>query len=378
MLKRTWGIGLITAAALILAGCSNGDDVATLNGDQSASSQTQADRARDMVKCLNDAGIEATAEDYGSTNGDLGLQFDSTKPYALSYGNGGSEMGGGNATTEAEQEAIWEHLNELVAKYDPYINGGGGAEMVIEAGGAAGTTGGTVGIGADPSEASDTASQEPSEQPGEEPSDEPSDGEEVTEEFPVTPPYLIIGDQDYTESFVKCLEETGFTEPEYHVDPAEEIEQKQLTLEATNEWIKCARENGYPNLKDPPAPKADEWMTQPTAVLPVEITPAELRALLEVCPNFNEEDHKAVDDATMDLDYDAMTTSELMDFYRDLLKQYPGATDPQIGFDVPGWDGTSNWSDEVDQATMDKLDELQQVLYEKINAYYESLSPEIG
>jgi hypothetical protein len=266
-------------------------------------------------------------------------------------------------------------LNELIAKYDPsvlnqYAESSGGTVVY-------GSSGSAV---AEPTEASEAAEEEPAEEPSTaatapEESPEPGDAEETgepEEEFEQPPPYLIVGDTDHTEAYVKCLKTTGFTQPEYKPDPKEELKEKQRTLEATTDWLTCARENGYPNLKDPPAPKADEYQTQPMALLPADITEAELRALLATCPNFDAEDMAAGAKEAENLFTDDMGYTESMKLYDELIEKYPGMIQPSLGFDAPGFNG--DWST-VTEETMEgpdyeRLSKLQMVLQEPIDEFY--------
>jgi hypothetical protein len=121
---------------------------------------------------------------------------------------------------------------------------------------------------------------------------------------------LIVGATDHTETFRACVEESGYTEPVFQADPAEEIKEKQAILSVTVAWAKCARENGYPDLADPLPAVADQWVTTPTAVLPAETTPEDLAGLLAECPADAESEY-----------YDG------------------GPVSAEIGFDVPGFRG---------------------------------------
>jgi hypothetical protein len=211
---------------------------------------------------------------------------------------------------------------------------------------------------------------------GVEPSEEDPDA--VVEDVEQTPAYLIVGDRDHTEAFVGCLDSTGYTEPEYKQDPKEELREKQRTLEATTAWIKCARENGQPDLKDPPAPVADEWQTNPTALLPADISEAELRALLAVCPNFDEEQTVAHDEEWEKEYREDMSMAEVNDLVDKLAAKYPLTWSPSIGFDVPGYRNSADWEgyEELSDADRERLDALQQVMQEASQAYYDKISAE--
>ncbi|MDR2380619.1 MAG: hypothetical protein LBE08_05500 [Bifidobacteriaceae bacterium] len=358
---------LVLTGALTISGCTAGDDVATLGGTEGANAnKSQADTARDMVKCLQEAGIDAEFNDWGSDQGDFTIQ--TTGVWAMSLGgDSGSMMSAGTeAGTEEDWVAAQRRLAPLVAKYDP---------SMAEAMGGAASEAETWVSAPVPVDAATTAVDEPEESVTEPPVDESL---EIEEGIPTTPPYLIVGDQDYTEDFVACLEETGFTTPEYTVDPNEELRMKRLYLEPTTEWIRCARENGYPNIKDPDPPKADEYQTQPTAVLPADITEGELRALLEVCPNFDPVDLAAFDKEAATIQDQDLSYEEYLDLFEELYKKYPGALTPDIGFDAPGYNGdwTNTDTEALSDAEAERLRKLTDVLYEQQNAYYESQIPE--
>ncbi|MDR2453726.1 MAG: hypothetical protein LBD51_04085 [Bifidobacteriaceae bacterium] len=352
MTKRHLWFALPLAAALALTACAGGEGVATLGDKPQASQRSQAERARDMVKCLQDEGIAATFQEWDAEQADVG--FDSGEPYVVSPGDGSATSGAGegaNTETEADWDRVMRPVYEMAAKYDPSWLDQYGGEAAASA----------------------AAVEAPAEA---EPADE---GEIADEGFAEIPPYLIIGDQDYTEAYTECLESTGFTAPEYKQDPAEELKEKQRTLEATNTWLKCARDNGYPNLADPPAPKADEYQTQPMALLPANITEPELRALLEACPNFNAEDMAAGMDEIEQIDSQFLSYSETMELYEDLMAKYPGMIEPSIGFDAPGFNG--DWTaafEETDSADLERLSKLQEVLSEAANAFYEARMAEAG
>ncbi|MDR1295003.1 MAG: hypothetical protein LBK59_08625 [Bifidobacteriaceae bacterium] len=99
---------------------------------------------------------------------------------------------------------------------------------------------------------------------------------------------LTIDGIDYTETLESCHRESGYADPGSQVDPPEELLEKQAIVEPTNAWISCARDNGMPNLQELTA-IADNWETSPKAVIPYSTSVEQLRALLETCPNFDED-----------------------------------------------------------------------------------------
>jgi hypothetical protein len=154
------------------------------------------------------------------------------------------------------------------------------------------------------------------------------------------PAFLIVGDADHTELLQGCIKETGYVEPVFYADPAEELKEKQATLEATLAWIECARQNGYPDIRDPAAPVADQRITTPTAVLPLETTTQDLERLLSECP-------ADVGDASLD---GIIVSAE-------------------IGFDAPGFRGDLSEDAEIEPETADRLVALQNIIAESVSAH---------
>jgi hypothetical protein len=100
--------------------------------------------------------------------------------------------------------------------------------------------------------------------------------------------WLSVDGVDRSEDFRRCCEESGYIAPESNADPAETLEQIQVAAEATNEWIACASDNGLSNLFNVGVTTVDEGVW-PTVELTLKMTLEELRSLLDVCPNFDEE-----------------------------------------------------------------------------------------
>ncbi|MDR1428000.1 MAG: hypothetical protein LBJ08_09660 [Bifidobacteriaceae bacterium] len=91
---------------------------------------------------------------------------------------------------------------------------------------------------------------------------------------------LVIDGKDYSGPWDQCRESSGYFLYGPPEDPAEEMIAKQREAEATNTWIACARENGYPGLADVTA-TANSW---PRALLPFDIADEALSALMTACP----------------------------------------------------------------------------------------------
>jgi hypothetical protein len=174
-------------------------------------------------------------------------------------------------------------------------------------------------------------------------------------------PALIVDGVDHSETYARCLEESGYNEQEAwgpsQIDPA----QLELQVKANNQWAACVRENGFPNVADTTMPEQLDGSEWPMVLLPTSITEEQLRAMVEACPNFNPEAAERINTWWQD----NPTATGLPDDY---------VPDPAITFDFPGWSGAydPNWTPSPDEeAQMERLGKLSEILYEKQNEYYE-------
>jgi hypothetical protein len=103
------------------------------------------------------------------------------------------------------------------------------------------------------------------------------------EEFTSEGPKFIDGTQDYSDVYIQCMDESGFFVPDARIDPNEEATIKLAQADASNRWAECARQFGYPGIKDT-SYTVDNWETTPEVVIPAEIPADELRSLLAECP----------------------------------------------------------------------------------------------
>jgi hypothetical protein len=294
-----------------------------------------------MAECLTKAGIPAKTQSWDDAKGQKQLELETDEPYTMSLADGGGITSAGNDPniTDADWEATSDRLEELAAKHQP-------PQAELD---------------------SYWAAWEEAEKNGEDPESIPS---------PKYQSYLIIGETDHTEAFSKCLKDSGYTEPVWENDPAEELKQKERTLEATNEWIKCARDNGYPNLEDPAPAKADDWETSPMAILPGDITEGDLRTLLGNCPNFDRATAEKMIDELIKLGPDASEEEQM-----ELAEKYGDWVSPEIGFDLPGANGQpysfesgDEGESEAEDPAYTKGQTLSAILWEEQNAFGEEMS----
>lgn len=98
-------------------------------------------------------------------------------------------------------------------------------------------------------------------------------------------PVLYIDGVDYSEPYAQCLAMSGYDEQAaYAADYQPRPEDLQRQVQADNQWAACARDNGYPGIEDTAVSDADDV---PPIWLPGQITPDQLRMLLQSCPNFD-------------------------------------------------------------------------------------------
>ncbi|MCL1898004.1 MAG: hypothetical protein FWG16_04200 [Micrococcales bacterium] len=235
---------LATVGLLPLTACSSDKSaVASLDRNPSTGSQamTQLDSARAMVTCLQEAGVPAEIQPWDDNQGSIG--FDAAEPYYLSVSAESLEFGMDQRAGGGDYQQSQDKMTKLAA---PYLDQTGRGIK----------------------------------------------------------PFLFLGEADYSEAFGQCLEQTGYTAPVPDQDPADELKQKQATAKAGTDWANCARLNGFPEINDPDPPKADNWQTTPSVELPNSITVEELRALLEVCPNFDRAGREAWDQAAANPELD--------------------------------------------------------------------------
>lgn len=160
---------------------------------------------------------------------------------------------------------------------------------------------------------------------------------------------LLVDGVDYSADFERCFTESSYSEPDFRLNPAEQERQIQGVLDATNTWIACARENGYPDLSDVAASSEDPDY-YPNVELPSTITEEALRALLDACPNFDAEAWGEM--------LDAQSTGTMTE------ANIP--TDPAISIAQPPE------SMNGDAAATERWEKLNEILWEKQAEFYES------
>ena len=163
---------------------------------------------------------------------------------------------------------------------------------------------------------------------------------------------LMIDGVDHSEAYAQCIAESGYNEQaaqgKIQMDPA--AIERQVT--ANNKWAACARENGWPNVRDSAMPTDETW---PTIFLPSTTTDDQLRQLLEACPNFDPGQQERIQQWWQD----NPTATDYPDNY---------LPDPNIGFDQPSMSGSEVPSDQ-DEIDMERINHLYDILFEQARDY---------
>jgi hypothetical protein len=106
-------------------------------------------------------------------------------------------------------------------------------------------------------------------------------------------PGLLIDGGDYSSVYATCLDSSRYSanvamsdDPIPPMDPAD----LRAQVEANNRWASCARDHGWPSVKDSVMPtNLTNWEDYPKVSLSQDISDAQLRQLLADCPNFDVE-----------------------------------------------------------------------------------------
>jgi hypothetical protein len=263
------------AAGLVVSACS-------AEGEDSANGTTQGETAEALVSCLADAGVRAQLDDSDPDDNEAAVWIVDEEAHMLCVPGSFCHITPGGTYQEVE-DALAADWDEVNAKY------GEAGQSWLDAG-----------------------------------------GQEVL---------FLVGDKDLSAEYAACLEESGYVDPEYTLnDPEAELAEKQRQVEANLTWADCARQNGWPQVKDPDPPIADDWATSPHVLLPGEMTEAQLSELLRACPIYDAEAHQAEEE-----EYARLQAEHADDNDDDWLLEYwdrhQWQLDPLVALDVPGFDG---------------------------------------
>jgi hypothetical protein len=297
----------VVAAASLLAlslgqlvgGC--GADGSTEGKDAArktaAADGNQAESALAMTACLVDGGIDASAEDMGDEEGQLRLELGKSGAfYHYAIGGQGQTGGGPEGLSEEDYERGIKKVEELAEQH--------------------------------------------------------SSRDEQD--------FLIVGEADHSDTWRKCLEASGYLEPVWQVDPAAELKFERRLAQAGTEWATCAREHGYPKIADPHGAVADNGQTEPTVLIPASMTVTELKSLLQACPNYDIEAHRAA--------VEALASNQGGGDLGDME-----SIDPPISVDGDCYqaDGVTPAEGKCSKDELSHQDELEQVLNEASERFFE-------
>ncbi|MCL1898458.1 MAG: hypothetical protein FWG16_06520 [Micrococcales bacterium] len=162
---------------------------------------------------------------------------------------------------------------------------------------------------------------------------------------------LFVEQEDLSSVFAACLEETGYSPPAPGVDAESELKEKRAVADAGVLWAQCARDNGFPSIRDPDPPIADGWLTQPAVMVPFTVDPTKLRELVLACPPFDRQAHEEYDD------WGGTNAPE---------NERP--VDPVIEYDLSADPDLETLSDEAIQKQADRLNAI---IWEDSNRYYQ-------
>ncbi|MDR0432467.1 MAG: hypothetical protein LBH48_04035, partial [Bifidobacteriaceae bacterium] len=127
---------------------------------------------------------------------------------------------------------------------------------------------------------------------------------------------------------------SGYTNPTAYLeqDPGEAAAFLQGRVDAANDWIACARENGLPGLVDVAVDVNAGGGPGPHALIPLKTEAAVLGSVIEACPIFHEEYFRRLleGDPTLQDDVDAgrIKADPLV-----LVEQPPGINDDDFDFE---------------------------------------------
>jgi len=150
-----------------------------------------------------------------------------------------------------------------------------------------------------------------------------------------TKPILQVDGVDRTDVWMSCYDESGYSVSAIMAGIMDSpVGQSffSFMVDSSNEWAKCARENGFPETKDAMMPSRYDFSQVPMALLPPSITEPQLTDLLTKCPNFDAEQQKKNDELMNKVDKSDPTKVTIPDGV-----VFP----PNVGFDYPGFNGIS-------------------------------------
>jgi hypothetical protein len=284
----------------LLAGCERD---ATGGG----SGPLQEEGAQALVDCLDSLGVTAELQDFDSDDGEASVHVAPGEPFVLCLAGGICDISPGGTYQELEDAtaAEWHAAEDLyLARAQDWAQADSSATTLF-----------------------------------------------------------LVGERDLSAEYDACLVESGYVDPSLVVgDPAGELADKQRQVEVNLAWTDCARQHGWPQIKDPDPPVADDWATTPHVLLPSTMTEDELRTLLAACPV---SDAAARQAEAAELERLRAEHGDDEAFWLQYWDSHESPLDPAIAFDVPGFDGRWDGGERelVPAADRERLEAMEAMLF---------------
>jgi hypothetical protein len=173
-------------------------------------------------------------------------------------------------------------------------------------------------------------------------------------------PGLMIDGVDHSVAYTICLERSGYDSRAAWGTTSMDAFLLLKQVEANNAWARCARSHGWPMVEDSVLPEDSDPNGWPMVYLPVTMTAAELRSLLDQCPNFDPDNQENLNQW--------WHTDSSGGFPPDYLP------DPSVDFFIPSTHGSTDPDAEPnaqESAALENLGALYSILNEKSLEYWQ-------
>jgi len=184
---------------------------------------------------------------------------------------------------------------------------------------------------------------------------------EAAEEFfsRNTIPALMIDGVDFTTTYSRCLETSGYDWEAAWGTVNMDVDLLSRQIDANNMWAGCARAHGFPEIEDCSVPLGSDESDWPAVLVPVTISPPQLRQLLNVCPSFDAQRQEFM--ATW---WQANPTGGYPVDY---------LPNPNLDFFLPSLAGSNDPNKEPtdqEKVALENIDALYKILYEDMTNYW--------
>jgi hypothetical protein len=100
-------------------------------------------------------------------------------------------------------------------------------------------------------------------------------------------PALLVDGVDHSQAYAACLDGSGYSAQEGYGTSQWDLARVTLQVTSNNQWAACARNYGWPTIRDSALPQTLDGTQWPTILLPPTMTDGQLEQLLAACPNFD-------------------------------------------------------------------------------------------